>query len=266
MTRAVAAVIVVLLALGTAGAALADGDPASDELVYLDAYLPQRPPSKPAAAALAKQIALVYRAGERIKVAVIATRADLGSIPSLFEKPSEYAHFLSEEIATIYIGPLVVVMPDGYGIYDGGRRTTAEKSVLAQLAKPASARPDDLVVAAAAAVARLFAAGALHSKDVLRPFVTAVGARVSSDRLTVRYYAYDDSGRAAVALIVLVHGRTVLTHALAPAPTNISKIRTTTLRLPNNLSLVHARFCLTATDAAGNRSARSCYPIRRSDR
>jgi hypothetical protein len=256
----VAALFVLALALCVTATARADGDPASDELVYENAYLPPSTSS----AALARRIAAVYAAGERVKVAVIATKADLGAIPSLYGKPATYAHFLGEEISTVFVGPLLIVMPAGYGIWDGGRSVSAERAVLAGLGKPVSARPGDLAADAATAVSRLAVAGALRSKDVLAPFVTAMGARVKKrGRLTVRYYAYDDSGRAAVSLLLLRDGRTVLTHALPASLTNISKIHTTTLPLPAGLSLVHARFCLTATDAAGNRSTRSCRGVSR---
>jgi hypothetical protein len=255
----VAVLLVLTLALGVTATARADGDPASDELVYENAYLPPSTSSR----ALVRQVAAVYAAGERVKVAVIATRADLGAIPSLYGKPATYAHFLGVEISTVFVGPLLIVMPAGYGIWDGGRSVAAERSVLAHLAKPASARPADLAAGAATAVSRLAAAGALRSRDILAPFVTAMGARSKSGRLTVQYYAYDDSGRAAISLLVLREGGTVLTHTLPASLTNISKIYTTTLALPAGFSLVHARFCLTATDAAGNRSTRSCRGVSR---
>src|SRR5207245_1571519 len=89
----------------------------------------------------------VYTAGYRIKVAVVATKIDLGAIPSLFGKPAEYAKFLGQELSGYYIGPLLIVMPAGYGIYDGGRSTQAEDAILAGLARSASAKPTDLVSA-----------------------------------------------------------------------------------------------------------------------
>ena len=152
-----------------AGVARADGDPASDTLVATNAYLPATPPSKTATAGLEKHITAVYSVGDRIKVAVIAARYDLGAIPSPFNKPTPYARFLGEELSTIYIGPLLVVMPGGYGVYDGGRSTAAETSVLATIAKPASRRPDDLTTAASAAVAALLKSGALRSPTSSRP-------------------------------------------------------------------------------------------------
>ena len=68
----------------------------------------------------------VYADGNRVKVAVIATSDDLGAIPSLMNKPDDYAKFLGQELAGFYIGPLLIVMPSGWGVYDGGRSVAAE--------------------------------------------------------------------------------------------------------------------------------------------
>ena len=68
--------------------ARADGDPASDTLVFTNAFLPSQAPSKGASDALLAQIAAVYAAGYRVKVAVVAARYDLGAIPSLFDRPA----------------------------------------------------------------------------------------------------------------------------------------------------------------------------------
>ena len=72
----------------------------------------------------------VYARGDRVKVALIHTAEDLGAIPSLFGQPGEYAHFLGVELGLWYVGPLLVVMPAGFGVYDGGRSTAAAEQVL----------------------------------------------------------------------------------------------------------------------------------------
>jgi hypothetical protein len=66
-------------------------------LLYANDYLPYAAPPKTAASSLARQIAAVYAAGNRVKVAVIHARHDLGAIPSLFGKPRAYARFLGHE-------------------------------------------------------------------------------------------------------------------------------------------------------------------------
>lgn len=157
-------VIVVVTLAGSAGTALADGDPASDLLVGADVALPFPAPSAQAAAPLLAQVESVYTAGHRIKVAVIATSSDLGSIPSLLGHPTVYAHFLGAELSSIYVGPLLIVMRAGFGIYDGGGSTAAEQRILKSI-RVQGARADDLTRAATAAVGMLLKAGALKSKD-----------------------------------------------------------------------------------------------------
>ena len=243
-----------------AGGARADGDPASDVLVSINAYLPATPPSKTATAGLEKQIAAVYAAGDRIKVAVIAARYDLGAIPSLFNKPTTYARFLGEELSTIYIGPLLIVMPGGYGVYDGGRSTAAETSVLATLTKPASRRPDDLTAAATAAVAALLKNGALRSPDILAPFIEIVRAAAAGNVLTLKYFLYDDSGRAASTLELVNGNTTLLTKQVPTAPTNVNYPVTKTIVVPPGVSLAGTHACVEATDPSGNKT-RSCHAV-----
>ena len=103
---------------------------------------------------------------------MIYEASDLGSIPSLFGHPTEYARFLGLELSLWYVGPLLVVMPAGFGIYDGGRSTAAETQVLQSIPLSAGS-PDELARSANAALEALTAAGALDSPDVRAPLVTA---------------------------------------------------------------------------------------------
>lgn len=247
-------------ALLCGGLARADGDPASDTLVFTNAFLPAHAPSKTNADALRAQIAAAYSAGYRVKVAVVAARYDLGAIPSLFDKPATYARFLGEELAGIYVGPLLIVMPNGYGIYDGGRSTAAETAVLAALAKPVSPRPDDLTAAATAAVTELLKRGALRSRDILPPYVETVRAVATGKQVRVQYYLSDDSGKAAAKLEIL-RGSTQLFMAQEPThPTGIDHPESQTVIVPSGVSLVHTRLCVVATDPSGN-VGRACRPI-----
>jgi hypothetical protein len=255
--------ILVLCGWGAAPAR-ADGDPASDMLVIRNVFVPYEAPSGSAVAALTKQVEAVYAAGDRVKVAVVSTRIDLGSIPSLFAKPATYATFLGKELAGYYIGPLLVVMPAGYGIYDGGRSTAAEGTILAALPHPASAKPNDLVDAAATAVGKLLRAGALKSADILEPFVETIGAGVAQHRLSVRYYVFDDSGKAAVTLTVSRAGTTLYTAHFPARKTDYVKPAFSRVLLPAGVSPVGARVCVAAADAAGNVSPRSCKPLKMS--
>jgi hypothetical protein len=249
-----------LVAAAVAGGARADGDPASDMLVVQNVFLPYEAPSHAAAAELAQDVAAVYAAGERVKVALVATRIDLGAIPSLFGKPSQYAAFLGRELAGFYVGPLLIVMPSGYGIYDGGRSTAAEQGVLARLAPPGSAQPDTLANAAANAVGQLLHAGALRSKDILKPYVQALLARAAGGRLTVQYYLADDSGKAAATLTVEQAGHAVLTADVPEHATSMLRPETQRLTLPHGLQLAGVRVCVAATDPSGNRAV-SCRKV-----
>jgi len=251
-----------LVTAAAAGGARADGDPASDMLVVQNVFEPYEAPSHAAVAGLAKEVASVYAAGDRVKVALVATRVDLGAIPSLFGKPAQYATFLGRELAGFYVGPLLIVMPSGYGIYDGGRSTAAEQGVLARLAPPGSAEPDTLAAAATNAVARLLQAGALRSKDILEPYVQALLARAAGGRLTVQYYLSDDSGKASAAITVERAGHALLETQVPEHQTSILRPETQRLTLPAGLSLAGIRVCVGATDPTGNRAV-SCKKVTR---
>lgn len=249
-----------LVAAAAAGGARADGDPASDMLVVQNVFLPYEAPSHAAAAELEKEVAAVYAADDRVKVALVATRVDLGAIPSLFGKPSQYAAFLGGELAGFYVGPLLIVMPSGYGIYDGGRSTAAEQGVLARLAPPGSAKPDTLASDAANAVGQLLHAGALRSKDILKPYVQVLLTQTASDTLTVQYYLADDSGKASATITLEQAGQAKVTDRVPEHPTSLSRPETQKLRVPHGLSLRGVRVCIAATDPSGNR-ATSCKKI-----
>jgi hypothetical protein len=232
-------------------AARADGDPASDTLLSSNVFLPYRAASSSTATALKQQIAAVYAAGNRVKVAVVADKEDLGAIPGLFDKPADYVRFLGQEISMLYEGPLLVVMPAGFGIYDAGRSTAAEDGVLQRIAPPHSTQPDDLVNAAANAVSALEHSGALVSKDILAPFVQILSATVKDHRLAVTSYLYDDSGAVRLTIAVSSAGRTVMSSQTSYVPAKLSTRDRRTLSLPAG-ALVGARVCLTAYDRGGN--------------
>ena len=48
---------------------------------------------------------------------MIASPTDLGSVTELWRQPQNYARFLAQELSLLYRGPLLVVMPNGYGRY-----------------------------------------------------------------------------------------------------------------------------------------------------
>jgi hypothetical protein len=244
-----------------ADAARGDGDPASDVLIYRNVYLPYRAPSPTAAAALTGQVKQVYAHGYRIKVAVIAAAFDLGSIPSLYNKPAEYARFLGQELSSFYVGPLLITMPAGFGIYDGGRSTQAESRVLAGLAPPGSAKPDVLAAAATTAVAHLLKARALKSKDILPPYTAVLRSTLKQGVLTTVYQIFDDSGRARVTLTVSRGGKILLRLGAAMHATNVQRPEQIRGRVPPRLSLARANACIVGIDPSGNRSPPACTKV-----
>jgi hypothetical protein len=109
-----------ILAFGSgalAGSARADGDPASDVLASQTLFLPQDA-SVPAGqqAQLGALLGAAQRSGYEIRVAMIASPADLGSVTELWDQPQNYARFLGQELSLVYRGTLLVVMPNGYGL------------------------------------------------------------------------------------------------------------------------------------------------------
>jgi hypothetical protein len=121
LLQALALLAMLALAGASAPAARADGDPASDVLATQRLFLPQD-----AAASSGQQAeltALVRQAGRNgypIRVALIASATDLGSVTALWKQPQNYARFLGQELSLVYRGPLLVVMPNGFGLYNAG--------------------------------------------------------------------------------------------------------------------------------------------------
>jgi hypothetical protein len=123
--------VLALVAALSPPAARANGDPASDVLYSSSVFLPlaSTPP-----AALRKQLSelllTAFHRGNWMKVAVIGRRSDLGSIPSLWLHPVRYAHFLGLELACRFRGRLIVVMPNGIGLWHGGRPLQPDLALL----------------------------------------------------------------------------------------------------------------------------------------
>jgi hypothetical protein len=135
-----------------APAALADGDPASDVLVSQDVFLPQSETIPPQLAeqlnALARQ---ADQAGHTLKIALIATPADLGSVNSLYGQPANYARYLSLELEFVTKAPILIVMPQGVGFARAGKTIPAQQ--LAGLSTQTG--PNGLAETAISAVKRL---------------------------------------------------------------------------------------------------------------
>ena len=254
--------VIAIIGLAFAAGAAADGDPASDVLLQQNTFFPLPAPGADAQKGLTQAVAAAYGAGFRIKVAVIASQTDLGAIPSLFAKPADYAKFLGTELSLVYVGPLLIVMRAGYGIYDEGRSTAAEQAVLSRLTV-GGASVDALTQSAAAAVGELLRAGALRSKDILPPFAQVTQASGSRGRpLKLFYRLYDDSGRASAVLTVVARsGRVLARFAVPPRPVAFGAGSSVTWKVPLTLKPGQLKLCIAASDPSGNRGRRDCQPI-----
>jgi len=178
LSIAVACLALAALALG-AGSARADGDPASDVLASRQVFVPSDAGGSAAEAAqLAALAAEARRAGFPVKVAVVASRYDLGSVAALWAQPQTYARFLGVELSLLYRGRLLVVMPSGLGLYRAGGSSAAELDALRGVAIDRG----DLVGTATTAVRRLAAADG-HTLALPRPASAPAVHGGSSSRL-----------------------------------------------------------------------------------
>jgi hypothetical protein len=175
-------VLVAVTALLAPAAARADGDPASDVLLGQDVFVTYTVPVPRAKAReLDALVAAAGRSGLRVKVALIATRGDLGAVPSLFGKPKRYAQFLGREIYNIYPGRLLVVMPDGYGVSRAGALVPSEQRALDGLPRPGTGGAA-LLAAAERAVRRL---AALNGNRIAAAPAKTGGKARRRDRLEI---------------------------------------------------------------------------------
>ena len=153
----IALAIVLPASLALAGRARADGDPASDVLVSQPLFLPQDAGlTAGQQAQLGALLSAARRSGYPLRLALIASPTDLGSITELWRQPDSYARFLGQELSLTYNGTLVVVMPNGFGLYGPGSRSAAQRTALARTGAPGSTA--GLGTTAIAAVQRLAAA------------------------------------------------------------------------------------------------------------
>jgi hypothetical protein len=187
--RRAAVLLLVLLAGAILAPALAraDGDPASDVLIKERAFYPYEI-KLPAAStkALTETLKRAKEEGFPIRVAMIASDFDLGSAGLLYRKPKPYAQFLAQELAMFNTDWLLVVMPNGYGLYhclpkkraagysdpcEGNGATAADEKLLAALPTQEHSR-QDFAAAADVAVRRLGEAhGASFGGGLIKPLI-----------------------------------------------------------------------------------------------
>lgn len=168
-------------------AARADGDPASDFLISQQVFFGfDQKASASKQAELQRLVENAKAKGYEVRVALIGRPSDLGAVEVLWRRPQTYARFLGQELALYYPRRLLIVMPNGYGIYRRRGDLAAEKAALARLPAPGS----DLVGAAERAVQRL---AAVHGVEV-EPTGASGGTSQNRERLEI----------VAIVLAVLV--------------------------------------------------------------
>jgi cytochrome oxidase Cu insertion factor (SCO1/SenC/PrrC family) len=195
LRRAAVAVALAVLAFCALGAlspaARADGDPGSDVLVYQNLFV-----AADSGISVAQQVQLgdlltdAADHGFTIRVAIIATPADLGAITQLWDKPASYAGFLGIELSLAYSQRLLVVMPDGFGFNWQGRRAASAYRELDKITVRQGAA--GLTTSTEAAVQTLAAASGI--KLALPPASQAAGAAGTA---TAGSGAADSSSAAA---------------------------------------------------------------------
>lgn len=249
-----------LVAAFAAAGAHADGDPASDILYTQDVFVPFPKPSAGLVTGLSAAVAAANKGGMKLKVAVLASEADMGTARSLFGRPADYAKFLGFELSYNYDGVLLVVMPAGFGVYkDKTSPTKYEHAVSSVNIDSASA--DGLMRTATSAVRRLAALG-IADVDRAVPAVHAYAAHVKHGAKVELVYAVSDNSNRSREVVTVFKGTRVA--ATLRSPLEVAHSGTLDFvnwRAPAYPSSAY-RFCVVATDPAGNKSPRSCAPIR----
>lgn len=161
------ALIAALVLGGLPAGARADGDPASDVLASQTVFVPADAGGSTAQQGeLAAVVAQATSRGLPIRVAVISSPSDLGSVSALWRQPQGYAQFLGQELSLIFSGQLLVAMPNGFGLYHAGAHQAAE---LAALDRFHHSRPDTNLPTTATHAVRVLAAATGHVLPQPRP-------------------------------------------------------------------------------------------------
>jgi len=205
------ALLLVVLGAG-APAALADGDPGSDELLAQNLFTGNLNVSVKQQIGLGDLLNATTRAGAPIRVAIISAEDDLGTVTPLWLKPQTYAEYLGYELSDTYTGRLLVIMPNGYGLLDWDASKDAvptEASTLAGLAPPSAGTPAAFYRAAVTAIDRV-EAGAGVEKSVLAREETGNGSS------STQGVGADSSSSGATSADTAAKATTAATHHKLP--------------------------------------------------
>lgn len=159
---------VLLWALALPCRAPADADPASDYLLAAPVFYPFQPATSPALQQeLQRALTQLKAKGLNLKVAIIGNPTDLGAVTNLWAKPQPYASFLDQEISFNQPQPLLVVMPNGFGVAHAG-----PPSALDGLSVDSAHQSDGLARSAILAVVRIAKA---NGKPIPAPSISSGG-------------------------------------------------------------------------------------------
>ena len=111
---------------------------------------------KPAQQKLLSVVQSANKQGFKIRVALIWSDYDLGSVTTLWRKPKTYARFLGVELSYYFKGRLLIVMPSGLGFNWFKHDAAPGYKLLAPI--QIGAGPAGLAVAATEAVQKLASA------------------------------------------------------------------------------------------------------------
>jgi hypothetical protein len=257
--RYVAAFVLALVFLPVARA---DGDPASDILYFTDVFTSFEETSKPLIAKLQHETDVARAQGRPIKVAVIWKQTDLGAVPQLFNKPDTYAKFLAAELSGILTGPLLIVMPAGFGVY-AKQGEDKLKKVLANV--PVHAQTvDELTQTATVAVKKLRLSLVPPSGDGRAPSVRAIAMSAKLGKKAKLSFRISDNSGKARALVRVYGTQYALFANLAMPLRQVGKrgsVQSVSWRVPRTLGTGRFRFCVLATDKGGNASKTSCAKL-----
>lgn len=209
-------VLLVALVLLAPAIALADGDPASDYLTTKQVFVTsQSGPESTTARRLLDVVGAANREGFAIRVAVVSTDYDLGSITELWHKPRIYARFLGIELSLTYKERLLVVMPNGFGINWPNHSTAAAYGLLSKVR--IAPGPAGILAAAQTAVRRLAAADGftVGSPTHAGSSPTVAATRHRDDRVIVF--------TAVTAALLLLLGVAVARWRRRPRPTVVGE-------------------------------------------
>lgn len=175
--------VVVCMLFVAVPAAHADGDPASDYLLGLKTFIPPDSGFSTAQTnALNAVVTTALSRGYEIRVAVLATRYDMGSVGVLYGKPRLYARFLSEELAFVYKGRVLVVMGAGLGVARSGQAVPKAQTILDAFPAPGTSATS-LANAAIQGVVRLAASNGVRVPAHAAPSSSSPSA--TTDRVAI---------------------------------------------------------------------------------